>query len=41
MRIVGKKQGSVTCKTDREEEVSKIILYLYCVSDELGNNFYP
>ena len=31
---------SVTYSTDREDEVSKILLYLYCASDGFGNDFY-
>ena len=43
-KIVGEKRGSVTCSTDREDEVSKmfrISLLSDCVSDEFGNDFYP
>ena len=36
----GKKRGSVTCSTDREDEVIvRYLLYLYCVSNEFGNGF--
>ena len=34
----GEKRGSVTYSTDRENEVSKILLYLYFVSDGFGND---
>ena len=49
INLRGKKRGSVTYSTDREDEVSKIfqesikapgyLLYLYCVSDGFGNDF--
>ena len=36
----GKKRGSVTYSTDREDEVNKILVKaLYCVSDGFGNDF--
>ena len=35
----GNKLGSVTYRTDGENEVSKIFI-LYCVSDGLRNDFY-
>ena len=36
----GKKRGSVTYSTDREDEVSKIFINLYSVSEGLGNDSY-
>ena len=40
INLGGEILGSVTYSTDRENEVKKIFIYLYCVSDEFGNDFY-
>ena len=41
-KSMGKKRGSVTYSTDPEDEVSTLryLLYLYCMSDGFGKEFY-
>ena len=36
----GKKRGSVTYSTERETRLVRYLLYLYCVSEGLGNDSY-
>ena len=40
VNVEGEIRGSVTYSTDRENEVKKIFMYLYRLSNGFGNDFY-